>query len=101
MGGPFVFAMPDRSAACFSRDPCLLRREADGDPWDSKPNPDHIHFSVDDLEEALDRATKAGAAISRPIETMPWGERSFYCADPFGNKLCFVGSGTLFTGGLM
>lgn len=80
--------------ACFDA-------RADGDSWDSTPNPDHLYFSVDDLEDALQRATKAGAAISQPIETMPWGERSFYCADPFGNKLCFVDSTTLFTAGLI
>jgi predicted enzyme related to lactoylglutathione lyase len=32
--------------ACF--DP-----RADGDPWDAAPNPDHIYFSVDDLEESF------------------------------------------------
>ncbi len=80
--------------ACF--DP-----RADGDPWDATPNPDHIYFSVDDLEAALNRAVAAGATISRPIETQPWGERSFYCADPFGNKLCFVDARTLFTAGLI
>lgn len=36
--------------------------------------------------------------ILRPIQTQPWGERSFYCADPFGNKLCFVDEKTVFTG---
>ena len=80
--------------ACF--DP-----RADGDSWDARPNPDHIYFSADDLEGALARAIAAGAAISRPIETQPWGERSFYCTDPFGNKLCFVDAATLFTAGLI
>jgi len=28
----------------------------------------------------------------------PWGERSFYAVDPFGNPLCFVDQKTLFTG---
>ena len=32
------------------------------------------------------------------IVTQPWGERSFYAEDPFGNKLCFVDRSTLFTG---
>jgi hypothetical protein len=32
------------------------------------------------------------------IATRPWGERSFYTQDPFGNPLCFVDSNTLFTG---
>ena len=80
--------------ACF--DP-----RADGDPWDATPNPDHVYFAVDDLEASLERARQAGARILKPIETQPWGERSFYCADPFGNKLCFVANGTLFTAGLI
>ena len=41
------------------------------------------------------------ATIRKAIETQPWGERSFYCADPFGNKLCFVDDQTLFTAGLI
>ena len=28
----------------------------------------------------------------------PWGERSFYAFDPFGNGLCFVDETTVFTG---
>ena len=80
--------------ACF--DP-----RADGDDWDAKPNPDHVYFSDADLDAAFHRAQEAGATISRPIETQPWGERSFYCADPFGNKLCVVDERTLFTAGLL
>ena len=34
--------------ACF--DP-----RADGDPWDAKPNPDHICFAVDEVEEYFRR----------------------------------------------
>jgi uncharacterized glyoxalase superfamily protein PhnB len=69
--------------ACF--DP-----RADDDPWDASPNPDHIYISVTDLEGTLRSARDAGAVILRPIETQPWRERSCYCTDPFGNKLCFV-----------
>jgi len=36
---------------------------------------------------------KAGEIVTRP-----WGERSFYCDDPWGNGLCFVDEKTLFTG---
>jgi predicted enzyme related to lactoylglutathione lyase len=78
--------------ACF--DP-----RADGDAWDATPNPDHVYFAVDDLEAYHARVGKQpNGSILRPIETQPWGERSFYCADPFGNKLCFVDERTLFTG---
>jgi len=79
--------------ACF--DPV-----ADGDSWEAKPNADHIYFAVDDLEEYF-RRVQANGRILRTIETQPWGERSFYCADPFGNKLCFVDERTKFTAGLI
>ncbi len=36
---------------------------------------------------------KAGEIVTRP-----WGERSFYIDDPWGNGLCFVDEKTLFTG---
>ena len=81
--------------ACF--DP-----RADGDPWDATPNPDHVYLAVGHLEAIFDRvAGQPDGMILRPIETQPWGERSFYCTDPFGNKLCFVDEGTLFTAGLI
>jgi hypothetical protein len=32
------------------------------------------------------------------IAQRPWGERSFYAADPFGNPLCFVARDSVFTG---
>ena len=32
------------------------------------------------------------------VITRPWGERSFYAHDPWGNGLCFVDEKTLFTG---
>jgi hypothetical protein len=30
--------------------------------------------------------------------TRPWGERSFYVKDPWGNGLCFVDEKTIYTG---
>jgi catechol 2,3-dioxygenase-like lactoylglutathione lyase family enzyme len=71
-----------------------------------RPNPDLVYFSVPDLEAAFDRAQQAGARDlegdslddqGNAIATRPWGERSFYCLDPFGNPLCFVDETTLFT----
>jgi predicted enzyme related to lactoylglutathione lyase len=92
--GRHYFGCDGTILACF--DP-----RADGDPWDATPNADHVYFAVDDLESTLERARKAGAKVTSAIETQPWGERSFYCSDPFGNKLCFVADGTLFTAGLI
>jgi catechol 2,3-dioxygenase-like lactoylglutathione lyase family enzyme len=68
--------------------------------------PQNLYFEVDDLEAVHARASDLGALSSvdvhgRPggeIVTRPWGERSFYAEDPWGNGLCFVQSGTLFIG---
>lgn len=79
--------------ACF--DP-----RADGDDWDARPNPEHLYFAVDDLEATYERCRAAGTRQQDDaIATRPWGERSFYAVDPFGNKVCFVDRGTAFLGG--
>jgi catechol-2,3-dioxygenase len=71
-----------------------------------KPISQDLYFAVAEIEAAHSRARalrclskenvhgeKAGALVLRP-----WGERSFYAEDPFGNGLCFVDEKTLFTG---
>jgi uncharacterized glyoxalase superfamily protein PhnB len=71
----------------------------DGDAWDIPANPEHLYFAVDDLEAAFSRCQKAGCArLDQSIKTQPWGERSFYAQDPFGNKICFVDEKTTFVG---
>jgi len=78
--------------ACF--DP---RR--DGDNFDARPNPDHVYFAVADIDALFQRASRLGCLeIERQVMTRPWGERSFYAKDPFGNPICFVDERTLFTG---
>ena len=78
--------------ACF--DP---RR--DGDKFDARPNPDHIYLAVADVDAAFKRALKLGCAQIEPaVKTRPWGERSFYAKDPFGNPICLVDEKTVFTG---
>ncbi len=86
--------------ACF--DP-----KADGDGYEPKPNPEWLYFAVDDIQATFEACRKAGAnfckgdvhgSASGEIVTRPWGERSFYVEDPFGNKLCFVDRATIFTG---
>jgi len=70
------------------------------------PIPDYVYFAVSDLDQIFERAkamtclakedvhgADAGAIVKRP-----WGERSFYVEDPWGNGLCFVDEETLFTG---
>jgi uncharacterized glyoxalase superfamily protein PhnB len=78
--------------ACF--DP-----RADGDDFDARPNPDHVYFAVEDLEAVFRVAQRLGCQqIDPAIETQPWGERSFYARDPFGNPICFVDERTVFLG---
>lgn len=77
---------------------CFSPRE-DGDAFDLPANPDHLYFAVDDLEGYFARCQKAGSKrLDQKIASRPWGERSFYAEDPFGNKLCFVDETTVFTG---
>ncbi len=71
---------------------------ADGDPARIGPNPQHLYFSAEDLDETYRRAQAAGCRDLGEIAVQPWGERSFYARDPFGNPICFVDSQTLFTG---
>ena len=67
--------------------------------------PKSLYFAVDDIDAAHTRAKAlealapyavhgqpAGEVIERP-----WGERSFYVTDRWGNELCFVQEGTLYT----
>ncbi len=87
--------------ACF--DP-----KADGDRRAAHPNPEHIYLAVDDLEACFARCEAAGAEFDPgrlasggklgEIRTRPWGERSFYVFDPFGNPVCFVDRATQFLG---
>ncbi len=69
------------------------------------PIPKSLYFAVDDIEAAHARA-KALEALSpfavhgqpaADVITRPWGEKSFYVTDPWGNELCFVEEGTLYT----
>ena len=80
---------------------------AEGDGEALPPNPDHLYFSVPDLESSYRAAREAGATFApgevhgdpmSEIHRRPWGERSFYVIDPFGNKICFVDQTTVFTG---
>ena len=60
--------------------------------------PENLYFATDDLDAAYQRAKDAGARQLTQVERRPWGERSFYCLDPDGNRLCFVDDVTVFLG---
>lgn len=71
-----------------------------------KPLPDNIYFSVRDLEAVHTRAKALNCLSTEDVHgdsageivKRPWGERSFYAFDPWGNPICFVDEKTLFTG---
>jgi catechol 2,3-dioxygenase-like lactoylglutathione lyase family enzyme len=82
----------------------LVDPRADGQQ--ARPLPDYIYFSVGDLEQIHGRARELDCLSNEDVHgepageivTRPWGERSFYTRDPWGNGLCFVDEKTLFTG---
>ncbi len=90
----------------FDCGPVILALVDPGGGEAPKTNPDYVYFSVDDLEAVHARASALGClsqgevhgTSAGAIVTRPWGERSFYAYDPFGNGLCFVDGRTVFTG---
>jgi hypothetical protein len=71
-----------------------------------RPLPDYIYFAVNDVDAVHARARELDCLSTEDVHgesagdvvTRPWGERSFYVHDPWGNGLCFVDEKTLFTG---
>lgn len=65
-----------------------------------------LYFAVADLEEYHRRCSKLGWLSTELVHgtpagapvVRPWGERSFYADDPWGNPLCFVDEGTIYAG---
>ena len=65
-----------------------------------------LYFAVADLDAAHARADDLGCLSAGDVHgtpagqpvVRPWGERSFYCDDPWGNPLCFVDAGTIYAG---
>ncbi|WP_410175181.1 VOC family protein [Nodularia spumigena] len=63
------------------------------------PNPGHLYIATDDLPGVRRRLVEQlGDRGVGPIEDQTWGERTVYANDPWGNRLCFVDRGTMFTG---
>jgi predicted enzyme related to lactoylglutathione lyase len=67
--------------------------------------PKSLYFAVNDIDAIHERATRLGVlapyqvhgAPAADVLERPWGERSFYIVDPWGNDLCFCEEGTLYT----
>jgi len=69
------------------------------------PGPKSLYLAVRDLDAVHARAAAVKALAPYLVHGQPaadavkrpWGERSFYVVDPWGNDLCFVEEGTLYT----
>lgn len=79
---------------------CIFDPIADGDPQYVGPNPTPLYFETSRLEILFNLVQNEGSCLAHDAEILrrPWGERSFYVTDPFGNQLCFVERGTVFAG---
>lgn len=45
-----------------------------------------LHIYVTDVDDAFDRAVKAGAKVEMPVSDQFWGDRYGKLRDPFGHK---------------
>jgi catechol 2,3-dioxygenase-like lactoylglutathione lyase family enzyme len=67
--------------------------------------PKSLYFAVKNVEPVHARATRLKALADYEVHgapagrllVRPWGEKSFYAVDPWGNDLCFCEEGTLYT----
>ncbi len=65
-----------------------------------------LYFVVKDLDAVHARAASLACLskedvhgeVGGDVSVRPWGERSFYADDPWGNPLCFVEEGTIYAG---
>ncbi|WP_437678621.1 VOC family protein [Sorangium sp. So ce131] len=49
-------------------------------------SPVSLHLYVEDVDRTVERATKAGATLLRPVKDEFFGDRTGMVADPFGHK---------------
>jgi len=57
--------------------------------YDRHWTPVHLDVAVDDLDDALARAVRAGASAETEIRNETWG-RIVQLADPFGHGFCLI-----------
>lgn len=55
-------------------------------PLSTNGNHSSLHLYVDNADAAFDRAIKAGASVSYPLEDAFWGDRYGKVRDPFGHE---------------
>ena len=55
-------------------------------PKSLEGTPVSIHLNVEDVDAAVERAVKAGARLTMPVDDMFWGDRFGMIEDPFGHR---------------
>jgi uncharacterized glyoxalase superfamily protein PhnB len=55
-------------------------------PKSLKGSPVTIHLYVENADATFDRAVKAGAKVTMPLDDMFWGDRYGKVEDPFGHQ---------------
>lgn len=94
------------SRICFSCGAVTLQVVDVSSQRPPHPAAKSLYFTVTDLDALHARARTLGClsvesvhgVAGGDITVRPWGERSFYAEDPWGNPLCFVEAGTLYPG---
>jgi predicted enzyme related to lactoylglutathione lyase len=97
-------ARPQMGGRCYFDAGGVTLQVVEADPV--HPAAKALYFAVDDLDSAHRRAAALGCLSNGDVHGMPagapvvrpWGERSFYADDPWGNPLCFVEEGTIYAG---
>ena len=97
----------DRGARCYyACGPVTLQVVDVSSRGTPHPAAKALYFTVNDLDAVFARAGGLGCLSAETVHdapgggivVRPWGERSFYAEDPWGNPLCFVQEGTVYGG---
>ena len=81
IGKSFVFLADDFPEFCDGKA---------SSPVALKGTPVTFHQYVENCDEAIKRASNAGATVSMPAADMFWGDRYGVVTDPFGHKWAFA-----------
>ena len=95
---------PQMGKRCYFRAGSVALQVVEVEP--PHPAAKALYFAVADLDAVHGRAAALDCLSAESVHgtpggepvVRPWGERSFYAADPWGNPLCFVDEGTIYAG---
>jgi hypothetical protein len=99
-----VEGRPQAGSRCYFTAGAVTLQIVQVDP--PHPAAKALYFLVDDLDAMHARVGGLGwlskelvhGQVGGDISVRPWGERSFYAEDTWGNPLCFVERGTVYPG---